>query len=369
MTAPPGPDEGKRPSPPRDAGVGRAFRRRAAKPVNASYSRMVQLAKVALPLAALGILALVAAWPSFVETTPPKLSTNPADSDLLQPRYFAVDEKGQPFSMVAKRAKEKDPVAGLVDLDEPEAEMTETGGAWVTLRANKGEYNRQTKILHLIGDVRILRDDGAEYRTEDAYTDIAAGTAWGDSYLVGQGPQGEVAGQGFRMSDRGKTMVFTNRAAVTTPSSAPPDSPRPDVHKADDQQADGPKTDVPRPAPPPPPVPSVPPAPTPIPPLPIPPIHAPPASLAPPPAEPPAPAVSIEQYPQAVPASPAAANQPGANQPGANQPGANQPGASQPGAPPVPALKPSVAPTAAPAAAPTGWTPPPPRRKPIPPKR
>ncbi|HRQ81962.1 MAG TPA: LPS export ABC transporter periplasmic protein LptC, partial [Azospirillaceae bacterium] len=186
---------------------------------------MVQLAKVALPLAALGILALVAAWPSFVETTPPKLAANPTDSDLLQPRYFAVDEKGQPFSLTAKRAKEKDPASGLVDLDEPEAEMTEIGGAWVTIRGRDGEYNRQTKILRLQGDVRILRDDGTEYRTEEAYTDIAAGTAWGDSYIVGQGPQGEVAGQGFRMSDRGKTMVFTNRAAVATPAGAPADAP------------------------------------------------------------------------------------------------------------------------------------------------
>lgn len=316
MTAPPG-LEAKRSTPPRDAGAGRAFRRRAAKPVSAGYSRMVQLAKVALPLAALGILALVAAWPSFVETTPPKLAANPTDSDLLQPRYFAVDEKGQPFSLTAKRAKEKDPETGLVDLDEPEAEMTEIGGAWVTIRGRDGEYNRQTKILHLMGDVRILRDDGTEYRTEEAYTDIAAGTAWGDSYIVGQGPQGEVAGQGFRMSDRGKTMVFTNRAAVATPAGPPSDAPKPDA----------PKPDAPHPVPAPLPTPSTPAQSAPIPPLPLPPFHPPPVS-APPPSD-------------------------------ASGPAASVPNVSAP-APKPPAVAPATQ---------TGWTPPPPRRKPIPPKR
>lgn len=295
---------------------------------------MVQLAKVVLPLAALGILALVAAWPSFVETTPPKLATNPTDSDLLQPRYFAVDEKGQPFSLTAKRAKEKDPESGLVDLDEPEAEMTEIGGAWVTIRGRDGEYNRQTKILRLKGDVRILRDDGTEYRTEEAYTDIAAGTAWGDSYIVGQGPQGEVAGQGFRMSDRGKTMVFTNRAAVATPAGPPPDAPKTEAPKPDT-----PKPDAPHPMPSPLPTPSTPPAPAPIPPLPVPPIHPAPSSGAP------ASAVSVPAV--SVPAAAVSAVAP------------PSPGAEQP------APKPSVI---APAA-PTGWTPPPPRRKPIPPKR
>lgn len=333
MIAPPDPP-GRRPAPPRDAAAPSAFRRRAAVSVNAGYSRMVQLMKVALPLGALGILALVAAWPSFTETAAPKLSANPVDSDLLQPRYFAVDEKGQPFSMTAKRAKEKDPQSGLVDLDEPEAEMTETGGSWVTMRARSGEYNRLTKILHLVGDVRILRDDGTEYRTEDAYTDIAAGTAWGDAYIVGQGPQGEVAGQGFRMSDRGKTMVFTNRAAVTTPSGAPSGAPSGGAPSA--------VADAPRPAPTPLPIPSTPAVSAPIPPVPVPPIHAPAA------------------------AEPAAAEPVFTQTPPAQTPPAVLP---LPPAVKPPPVKPQIAgPTAAPAA-PTGWTPPPPRRKPIPPKR
>lgn len=206
-------------------GNGGAFRRRATITVNTRYSRLVQLMKVALPLAALAILALVAAWPSFIETAARKLSQEPGDSELLQPRYFSVDEKGQPFSLTAKRAKESDTASGLVNLDEPEAEMTELDGAWVTLRARTGYYNRQTRLLRMVGAVRILRDDGTEYHTEEAFADVAAGTSWGDVRIVGQGPQGEVAAEGFRMTDRGRTIVFVNQSAVTAPTAAAPSAP------------------------------------------------------------------------------------------------------------------------------------------------
>jgi lipopolysaccharide export system protein LptC len=195
-----------------------AFRRRAPVSVNAGYSRLVQAMKVALPLTALGILALVASWSVLVEPTARKFAEQPGDSELLKPRYFSVDEKGQPFSLTAKRAKESDNETGIVDLEEPEAEMTETGGGWVTLRSQIGFYNRQTRLLRMVGAVRILRDDGTEYHTEEAFSDIAAGTSWGDVRIVGQGPQGEVAAEGFRMTDRGKTIVLVNRSAVSTPA-------------------------------------------------------------------------------------------------------------------------------------------------------
>lgn len=288
-----------------------AFRRRAPVSVNAGYSRLVQAMKVALPLTALGILALVASWSVLVEPTARKFAEQPGDSELLKPRYFSVDEKGQPFSLTAKRAKESDGETGIVNLEEPEAEMTETGGGWVTLRSQTGFYNRQTRLLRMVGAVRILRDDGTEYHTEEAFSDIAAGTSWGDVRIVGQGPQGEVAAEGFRMTDRGKTIVLVNRSAVSTPTGPA---------KAQDSAA----------------------------PISPPPPESPSATQAPPPRSP---AVTVPIAPPvAAPIAP-------------------------PVAVPVPVAPLIPVPVAAPTppqkaqAAPNLWTPPPPKRKPIPPKR
>jgi lipopolysaccharide export system protein LptC len=285
-----------------------AFRRRAPVSVNAGYSRLVQAMKVALPLTALGILALVASWSVLVEPTARKFAEQPGDSELLKPRYFSVDEKGQPFSLTAKRAKESDSETGIVNLEEPEAEMTETGGGWVTLRSQTGFYNRQTRLLRMVGAVRILRDDGTEYHTEEAFSDIAAGTSWGDVRIVGQGPQGEVAAEGFRMTDRGKTIVLVNRSAVSTPTGPA---------KAQDS------------------------------------------------------AQPVKAQDSAAPVSPPAPESPSVTQ----APPPRSPAVTVPVAPPV-AVAPLIpVPVAAPTppqkaqAAPNLWTPPPPKRKPIPPKR
>jgi lipopolysaccharide export system protein LptC len=283
-----------------------AFRRRAPVSVNAGYSRLVQTMKVALPLTALGILALVASWSVLVEPTARKFAEQPGDSELLKPRYFSVDEKGQPFSLTAKRAKESDSETGIVNLEEPEAEMTETGGGWVTLRSRTGFYNRQTRLLRMVGAVRILRDDGTEYHTEEAFSDIAAGTSWGDVPIVGQGPQGEVAAEGFRMTDRGKTIVLVNRSAVSTPTGPA---------KAQDSAQPVKAQDSPAPISPPPP-------------------ESPSATQAPPPRSP---AVTVPVAPLTAP-----------------------PVAVPVAAPPPPQKA---------QAAPNLWTPPPPKRKPIPPKR
>lgn len=297
--------------------------------------------KLALPLAALGIMALVAAWPTFVEPTPRKLAQEPGDSELLKPRYFSVDEKGQPFSLNAKRAKELEAGAGLFDLDEPEAEMTELDGSWVTLRSNYGRYNRDDRLLHMTGAVRILRDDGTEYHTEEAYADIESGTAWGDVRIVGQGPQGEVAAEGFRMTDRGKTMVFLNRTAATTPGGAPENAPpenapttqKPAAQKPAAQTPPSPTGTIPAGA--------IPAGPLPMEPLSTGQVPAAPVAAVPPPVRPPAAAAQ-----NALTAAP--------------QSGLT---AAPQASPPAAAAKPTPQP------APAGWTPPPPKRKPIPPKR
>lgn len=220
------------PTAPAELPVLRIHQRRATRPVSRRYSRFVTLLKFALPALALAMLALVAAWPSLTELPTARISADKGQLEMINPRYFSADEQNQPYSLTAARADQSEEQPGLVALDRPEAEMTETGGTWVTLRSDRGWYDRTTGILRMIGGVRVMRDDGSEFTTDEAYSDVRAGTAWGDHHVVGQGPQGEIDAIGFRMSDRGKTMVFLNesKANVASGAQAPgtaPAAPRP----------------------------------------------------------------------------------------------------------------------------------------------
>lgn len=198
----------------------RVHQRRATRPVSRVYSRFVTLLKFALPALALAMLALVAAWPSLTELPTARIAADKGQLEMINPRYFSADEQNQPYSLTAARADQSEEQPGLVALDKPEAEMTETGGTWVTLRSDRGWYDRTTGILRMVGGVRVMRDDGSEFTTDEAYSDVRAGTAWGDHHVVGQGPQGEIDAVGFRMSDRGKTMVFLNESKANVASGA-----------------------------------------------------------------------------------------------------------------------------------------------------
>lgn len=192
--------------------VMRAHRRRDTRPVSRVYSRFVSAMKFVLPAAALGMVALLAAWPSLNSLPTPRIAADKGQSEMLKPRYFSLDEHNQPFSLVAAQADKSTDQPDIVLLDRPEAEMTETAGTWVTMRSDKGWYNQVTGILLMRGNVRVMRDDGNEFTTEEAETDIRKGNAWGEAHVVGQGPQGEINAKGFRMTDRGKTVVFLNQS-------------------------------------------------------------------------------------------------------------------------------------------------------------
>ncbi|MCG5242277.1 LPS export ABC transporter periplasmic protein LptC [Azospirillum doebereinerae] len=200
----------------------RAHRRRDTRPVSRVYSRFVSAMKFALPAAALAMVALLAAWPSLNSLPTPRIAADKGQSEMLKPRYFSADERNQPFSLVALQADKSTDQPDIILLDQPEAEMTESAGTWVTIRSDKGWYNQVTGILLMRGNVRVMRDDGNEFTTEEAETDIRKGNAWGEAAVTGQGPQGEINAKGFRMTDRGKTVVFLNQSKAEVQAAETP---------------------------------------------------------------------------------------------------------------------------------------------------
>lgn len=315
--------------------AGIPFRRPSQRTAGRGYSRFVSMAKVGLVGSALALVALLAAWPTLKEIPQPRIGVERGQPEISRPRFISSDDANQPYSVTATRAQETPGQSNIVALEQPEAEMTENAGTWVTLRGDRGWYDRQTGILKMNGHVRILRDDGSELRTEEAFILVRDGTAWGDVYTEGQGPQGEVKAQGFRMKDRGKTMTFLNgsNANVTPSASAGPEA-APRAEPASQSAA----------------------------PVPVPPVVAPPvvAPVAPPPVvseapapEAPVPAVPVPAVP--VPTVPAPAEPPA-------PPVAAAPPAALPAEPPVPA--PAVAAAAGAAAAAAVAVPPPPPPKP-----
>lgn len=195
-------------------GVVRTVRRRRerAVAVGGAYSRFVGLMKIVLPAIALGLMVLVALWPSLNDDGNGTPSDESPELQMNNARYYGTDEENRPFSVAAEQAVQSTNERGVVDLVRPEAELTLEDGTWIALKAERGRYNEETGKLLLLGSVNIFHDEGYEFLTDEVHVDVAEGTAWGDREVRGQGPFGELFARGFRILDRGRTVVFTGKA-------------------------------------------------------------------------------------------------------------------------------------------------------------
>jgi lipopolysaccharide export system protein LptC len=108
----------------------------------------------------------------------------------------------------------------LVHLELPKADMTADDGAWLALTARTGAYHRAAEMLDLAGSVNLFHDKGVEISTESARIDLRNGTAEGQQPVEGQGIFGTVDAEGFRVLDRGQTIIFTGKSRLVLHSGA-----------------------------------------------------------------------------------------------------------------------------------------------------
>ena len=72
-----------------------------------------------------------------------------------------------------------------------------------------GTYQPQNKMLDLFGSVALYASRGDEFHTDSARVNLDNSSAEGSEHVTGQGPFGHVEAAGFRIVDRGATVIFT----------------------------------------------------------------------------------------------------------------------------------------------------------------
>ena len=90
--------------------------------------------------------------------------------------------------------------------------MKSHGGADVVVTGDTGIYQSQTQLLDLFGEVTLVHENGTRFVTQRARLDAAHNTAEGNDPVEGHGPSGDITAQGFRIFDKGDTIIFTGRS-------------------------------------------------------------------------------------------------------------------------------------------------------------
>lgn len=185
------------------------------------YSRFVQMMKVLLPAVAALLIVLILVWPylrsedlrfrlSFAALT----ANETEDPSMVNPRYLGIDGENQAFSITADLARRLAEGSSGVELEMPKADITLSDGTWLVVTANNGVYKQIKKTLELTGSVNMFHDSGYEFKTSKVSIDLEKGLAEGDAAVRGQGPFGDLSGEGFRLIDKGKTIVFTGKSKL-----------------------------------------------------------------------------------------------------------------------------------------------------------
>ncbi len=185
------------------------------------YSRRVALLKRVLPAIGVALLLLVAAWPRLsplldsVRLGFPAIDLREArELKMLDPRYAGIDRYNRPYVVTAAVGRQVPNHSGLMSLERPRAELVTHGGAKVVLIGATGIYQSQAQLLDLFGRVTLTHQNGTRFVTRQAHANFSDNTAAGNNPIQGHGPAGDVWGQGFRVLDKGDTIIFTGRSHV-----------------------------------------------------------------------------------------------------------------------------------------------------------
>ena len=199
---------------------------------NDRYSRRVALLKRMLPVLGSALLVLVAVWPQLdlllksVGLGLPVIDLREArELRMLNPRYAGTDRYNRPYVVTAAIGRQVPNRDDLMSLEAPKAEMLLRHGASVVVTAATAIYQSQAQLLDLFDDVNLIHENGTHFVTQSAHVDVSASTAEGQDPVVGHGPSGDIAAQGFRILDKGDSVIFTGRSHLVLKGTKPTTSP------------------------------------------------------------------------------------------------------------------------------------------------
>jgi lipopolysaccharide export system protein LptC len=131
---------------------------------------------------------------------------------MLNPRYLGTDRLGRPYIVTAAVGHQVPDRQDLMSLESPRADMKSHGGAQIVLTADTGVYQSQAQLLDLFDNVALAHENGTRFVTNTARLDIGRNAAEGGDPVEGHGPSGDIKSQGFRIYDKGDTVIFTGKS-------------------------------------------------------------------------------------------------------------------------------------------------------------
>ena len=131
---------------------------------------------------------------------------------MKNPTFQGVDEDNQPYVVTADSALQQD--EDTIIVNNVQGDMLTEGDTWLSVKANKGTINNTEKHMQLTDDVRLMHQDGYEFRTEFVAIDLNSHVAQGNQPVQGFGPMGEIRADGFSWQNDSRVLRFSGNVQM-----------------------------------------------------------------------------------------------------------------------------------------------------------
>jgi lipopolysaccharide export system protein LptC len=182
------------------------------------YSQIVSLAKIILPIGAIGLLStlfLFARAPGeSTEIDMAEVSEIAREQRLSAPRFSGVTNDGAILAISARAAHPNPADPSIVITDGMRLHMDNPDGSTIEVTTANGELNGAEKTAHFLGLARLETSTGYAMETNGITVALDTGVIMSDSHLEIRAPFGELtAGKAtFQIASGGvaQQMLFTN---------------------------------------------------------------------------------------------------------------------------------------------------------------
>lgn len=157
------------------------------------------------------VIALLA-WPQFAERRN-GLPIDFADIDVSAPTSTMSQARfisggAHTINITADQVVQDADAPDLVHLSNISGDTTMEDGAWLSLSAQNGNYDRETQRLILNGEVALFTDSGNEIHSSNATFELGEGRITGGDPVNGHGPFGRITARRFEVAGNGETIRF-----------------------------------------------------------------------------------------------------------------------------------------------------------------
>lgn len=159
---------------------------------------MVKLAKIALPLVAVGLFASLFVYSKTNEIrdglifADEELRKLASEAKITNPQFSGVTSAGDAFSVSATIAQPDAPKPGRIDLENPSTTINFASGVDLDASAGTGSLNINTNIAELHERVTLRTSNGYQAEAGTIVMNFRTGNVDGTGSVRAQGPIGTI---------------------------------------------------------------------------------------------------------------------------------------------------------------------------------